>query len=106
MEEKILRFSCPSSIDSIVSENESFDSCFLRVMYHGDNRNRTRFIKESVERALPSMAYCPVVANYDAEADEIGGHDVDVVYRDDGSARLINLTEPVGVIPANPETFW
>lgn len=104
--EKILRFSCPSSITDLVSVNDSFDSCTIRVMYTGANRNGTFFSKEVVERALPTMAYCPVVTHYDVETNEIGGHDVDIAYREDGSSRLINLTEPVGVIPASPHTYW
>lgn len=40
----------------------------------------------------------PVVANYIREDDAIGGHDAAIV-RKDGSPKMVNVTQPVGVVP-------
>lgn len=95
----------PASISQIVSVNDSFDSCMLRVCYAGVNRNKTIISKEAIEKAIPTMAYCPLVANYDVASDTIGGHDVDFVDTDSG-LKMVNMTDAVGVVPENPEWRW
>ena len=100
-----MRFWYPASITQITSINDSCDSCMLSVCYAGKNRNQSNISKEAIERAIPTMAYCPIVANYDIDSDMIGGHDVDFVDTDDG-IKMVNLTDAVGVIPENPQWCW
>lgn len=99
-------FEYPAKITEITEKNESFDSCVIRVMYHGLNRKGMIIDKATVERAIPSLYYCPIVTNYDIQADTFGGHDITVVKRDDGSIRMLNLTDGIGVIPNNAEYYW
>ena len=101
-----MRFWYPASITQITSINDSFDSCILRICYAGRNRNQTFISKEAIERAIPTMSYCPLVANYDVETDEIGGHDVAFVENDKGELKMVNLTDAIGVIPENPQWCW
>jgi len=100
-----MRFWYPASITQITSINDSFDSCMLSVCYAGRNRNQSNISKEAIEKAIPTMAYCPLVANYSVESDEIGGHDVDFVETDAG-IKMVNLTDAIGVIPENPQWCW
>lgn len=95
----------PSSISDIVEQNKSFGACSIRVMYPGENRNRTSIDLEAVEKAIPTLYNCPVVCHYMVEEDRIGGHDVAFVNTDNGM-RMINLTEPVGVIPSGSQYRW
>lgn len=101
-----MRFWYPASISQITEINDSFDSALLRICYAGKNRNRSELPKNVIEDAIPTMAYCPVVANYTVESDEIGGHDVEIVRTDSGELKMVNLTDAVGVVPANPEWSW
>lgn len=94
-----------SSIIQITEQNESFDSCIIRICYTGKNRNRSSISKQAIEDAIPSLYNCPIVCNYDVSSDTIGGHDVDIVHTNNGM-RLINLTDAVGVIPSNCNYFW
>lgn len=100
-----MRFWYPASIAQITEINDSFDSCMLRVCYAGENRNKSIIPKEAIEAAIPTMAYCPLVANYDVESDTIGGHDVAFINTDDG-LKMVNLTDAVGVVPADPQWTW
>lgn len=93
-----------ASLYNIQNVNSSFASGSINVMFVGRNSNKTLFSKEAVEKALPSLYNVPIVCHYDMEADEAGGHDVDIV--EDGvdekgnkAYRTRNLTEPCGVIP-------
>lgn len=95
----------PSSIEQIVVQNESFDSCVIKICYTGKNRNRSSISRQAIEDAIPSIYNCPIVCNYNVSDDTIGGHDVEVVSTNNGM-RLINLTDAVGVIPANCKYYW
>lgn len=101
-----MRFWYPASITQITSINESFDSCMLRVCYAGRNRNQSIIPREAIEQAIPTMAYCPIVANYDVASDTIGGHDVGFVEDENEVLKMINLTDAIGVVPENPQWTW
>ena len=77
----------------------------MRVMYTGVNRNRTSIDKDAVEKAIPTLYNCPIVCHYMVEEDKIGGHDLAFIQTDNGM-RMINLTEPVGVIPSGAQYRW
>lgn len=47
----------------------------------------------------------PIVANYIREDDAIGGHDVTIV-RKNGSPKMVNVTQPVGVVPESAQWWW
>ena len=94
-----------SCIDSLVEHNSSFDKGVLRICYTGKNRNGSFIGKDVFERCMPSVYNCPVVCRYDREADEIGSHDIELVKNEDGMY-LVNLTQPVGVVPLCAKYWW
>jgi hypothetical protein len=94
-----------SSFNKLTEFNSSFDTGVLRICYVGKNRNNSFISKETFERCIPSIYNCPIVCRYDREADEIGAHDMEIVKRDDGSIKLVNVTHPVGVIPESAN-YW
>ena len=98
-------FDCASIYD-IVEVNSTFAVGTLKVMYLGDNRNGSRFSKEAVKKALPSLKNVPIVCHWDEDEGVIGGHDMTVVSDEDGNMRLKNLTEPCGVVPDHAEVFF
>ena len=79
--------------------NSSFDQGSLKVLYTGPNRNHTVISRSTVEAALPSLYNIPIVAHYDPNINQIGGHDTEVRIRADGMAELHALTVPCGVVP-------
>lgn len=95
-----------SGISSIAERNSSFDSGVLRVCYTGRNRNNSFISKETFERCMPSIYNCPIVCRYDRDADTIGSHDMELVPTDDGGLRLVNITQPVGVVPESANYWW
>lgn len=95
-----------SSIVDIVDLNPSFATGTLRIAYPGWNKNRSHIGKDVFEKCAPTIAYCPVVANYDLETDKIGGHDVDFIKDKNGDIKMINITEPLGVVPQDASWYW
>lgn len=94
-----------SSIGDFTSVNSSFAKGVLRIAYEGRNRNKSSISQESFERAIPTMYNCPVVCNYIREEDAIGGHDVEFVNKD-GKLSMVNVTQPIGVVPAGAKYWW
>lgn len=106
MSERNMRIIFSSGISGLTERNPSFDAGVLRVAYAGKNRNNSFISKETFERCMPSIYNCPVVCRYDRENDEIGSHDMELVAGDGGSMRIVNITQPVGVVPESARYWW
>lgn len=94
-----------SSISNICENNSSFDSAKIRVAYPGLNRNGSYISKETFEKCIKSIYNVPVVCNYNREDDSLGGHDIELIKSDKG-IKLVNITQPVGVVPESAEYSW
>ena len=102
--ENQLKLTYSSSVEQLCTVNSSFDAGVLKVAYVGKNRNGSSISKEAFERSIHTIYNCPIVCNYDREGDAIGSHDMEVVQKN-GEVRLVNLTQPVGVIPESAN-YW
>lgn len=103
---EVLSITYASSITDICEINSSFDHGVLRICYAGQNRNNSYIAKEDIERNLNTIYNCPIVCNYDRETDTLGGHDMALVRDADGGMRIINMTQPVGVIPESANVWF
>lgn len=103
---EVLKMTFASSLTDICEINSSFDKGILRICYTGENRNKTSISKEAIKSAIKTMYNCPVVCHYDRETDSFGGHDIEIAYDADGTPKLVNLTQPVGVIPESAKVWF
>ena len=101
----VLKVTFASSLTELCEINSSFDKAVLRVCYTGENRNKSYISKDAIVRSIKTIYNCPIVCNYDRETDSFGGHDVELVRNNDGAMRIVNLTQPVGVIPESAN-YW
>ena len=101
---RFVRFT--TAFTDIQDMNPSFALARLRIAYVGDNRNGSSIPKEVMEAAIPTLYNCPVVAHYDRATNSFGSHDVELVQEDDNHFKLINVTQPVGVVPTGAECFF
>lgn len=106
MSERQMSIVFSSGISALTEHNSSFDSGILRVCYTGKNRNNSFISKETFERCIASIYNCPIVCRYDRDTDTIGAHDIELVTDSDGGMRLVNVTQPVGVIPESARYWW
>lgn len=95
-----------SGISQMCEVNRSFDSGILRVAYTGKNRNGSSISKEAFERSIETIYNCPIVCNYNRDSDSIGSHDIELVRDSDGSLYMVNVTDPVGVVPESAKYYW
>lgn len=105
MSERNMRIVFSSGITNLVERNSSFDSGVLRVAYTGRNRNNSFIGKDTFELCMPTIYNCPIVCRYDRETDTIGAHDMELV-SDDNGMHVVNLTQPVGVVPESAKYWW
>lgn len=103
---KILSLNYESSLTNLCEINSSFDKGILRICYTGENRNCSYFSKESLEKNIKTIYNCPIVCNYSRDDDSLGGHDISVVEKEDNEFEIINLTQPVGVIPESAKVWF
>lgn len=105
METKKLKLDFEMEISDIVSLNKSFASAKCLIAYCGRNRNRSDISKEVFIQALPSLKNVPIVARYDSEKDDFGGHDIRIVSKDEG-IDIVNATIPFGVVPESAKQWF
>lgn len=106
MKGRNMRIIFSSSISDISERNSSFDSGKLRIAYTGRNRNNSFISKETYEKCISSIYNCPIVCRYDREEDTIGSHDIELVSDAEGNMRIVNVTQPVGLVPESANYWW
>ncbi len=104
--QKKMNITFESSLDNIIEVNPSFDKGILKIAYTGLNRNNSFISKETFEKEINTMFLCPVVANYSTDNNQIGSHDIALKENTNGDMEMINLTQPVGVIPQSANWYW
>jgi len=97
-------------VDAVLSfskatNDERFAPCVIKIAHAGLNQHKSVISKDVFEQNARSAYGCPIVCNYDADTDFIGGHDKAIVRTEDG-ARLINMTHPVGYVPEGSRYWW
>ena len=104
--EKKLNITYESSLTNLVSVNPSFDLGVLKVAYTGLNRNNSFISEDTFEKCIKTIYNCPIVCNYNRETDSIGSHDIEIVKDGNNSYKIINITQPVGVVPESAKYWW
>lgn len=104
--DKVLNMTYASSLTNLCEVNSSFDTGILRICYTGDNRNGSHISKKAIKKSLQTIYNCPIVCNYDRETDTLGGHDMEVVRDENGGLHIVNVTQPVGVIPESSRVWF
>lgn len=103
---QILNLQYATSLTDICKLNSSFDKATLRICYPGENRNRSYISKETLTKCVPTLFNCPLVTHYDRDTDSLGGHDIEVVKDRDDNLKIVNLTQPVGVVPSEAKVWF
>lgn len=95
-----------SGLKRFSNDDESFEKGILRVAYSGKNRNGSFISKETFEKCINTIYNKPIVCNYNRETDSIGAHDSEIVQTPNGGLKLVNVTQPVGVVPESANWWW
>lgn len=74
--------------------NDEFVKCTVSVNSYEQIANGTKFRKEAIEKALPTLNYCPVIGFFDGD---FNGHGIEYKITDEGIEEVVK-TVPFGVV--------
>lgn len=74
--------------------NDEFVKCTVSVNSYDQIANGTKFRKEAIEKALPTLNYCPVIGFFDGD---FNGHGIEYKITDEGIEEVVK-TVPFGVV--------
>lgn len=86
--------------ENVEKVNDEFTKVKIRVQGVGKNRNMSYMSKESIEKNLQTLSYCPVVGHLIEKEDGtiyMGGHDEVILLTEQG-IKFKSLTVPFGVV--------
>ena len=89
----------PSDISPLMSK------CDIKVLYVGQNRNRSCISKESATEMSKTLRGCPVVGWYREEQKDFGDHG-DQLIIDGNGARFNVLTKPYGFVAPDAKVWF
>lgn len=97
---KIQLFTSMSDLERV---NERFAKVKIRIAYAGKNRNGSYISKETFEKAIPTLKFCPVVG-YVCDDGEFDGHTEKLeIIGDEWNFK--SMTQPYGVV-TDEKPFW
>ena len=85
--------------------NPLMSSCEIKVLYVGENRNRTYISKETATEMAKTLRGAPIVGYYKEDKEDFGDHGQRVTMDDDG-IKFECLTVPYGFVAPNAEVWF
>ena len=83
-----------TSMSNFEKVNEEFVKCTIAVNSYDQVANGTKFRKEAIMEALPTINYAPVIGYF---TDDFNGHGIEYKITDDGFEQIVK-TVPFGVV--------
>ena len=90
---------------NINSINPLISKCEIKVMYVGENRNRSYITKEVATEMAKSLPGTPIVGYYSENKEDFGDHGEQMVIDGDG-IKFNCLTKPYGFVDINSKVWF
>lgn len=88
-----------TSISPLVSQ------CEIKVLYVGENRNRSYITKEVATEMAQTLPGCPIVGYYIEKKEDFGDHGEQIVIDAEG-VKFNKLTKPYGFVAPNSKVWF
>jgi len=85
--------------------NSEFTKAKAYILYYGENRNKSKISKESVESAIPTLYNVPVIAEWIEKKEDFGTHGGKIIISDKG-VEYVQTTKPYGLVPESCNARW
>ena len=105
MEFEKLKFVANIDQSSFEVLNSEFTKAKAYILYYGENKNKSRLSKETVEAAMPSLFNTPVVAEFVEKKEDFGTHGGKIIISDEG-IEFVQTTRPYGLVPESACPRW
>ena len=90
---------------NITSINPLVSKCEIKVLYVGENRNRSFITKEVATEMAQTLPGCPIVGYYIENKEDFGDHGEQVIIDAEG-VKFNKLTKPYGFIAPNTRVWF
>ena len=90
---------------NITPYNPLISQCEIKVLYIGENRNRSYISKEVATEMANSLPGCPIVGYYREDKQDFGDHGDQVVFDGDG-IHFNCLTKPYGFVAPDAKVWF
>lgn len=85
--------------------NPLMASCEIKVLYVGENRNKSYITKEVATEMAKTLRGAPIVGYFKENKDDFADHGEQVIIDDEG-IKFKSLTKPYGFVPPNAEVWF
>lgn len=90
---------------NVTPYNPLISECEIKVLYVGENRNRSYITKEVATEMANSLPGCPIVGYYKEEKEDFGDHGDRVIIDGDG-IKFECLTQPYGFVAPDAKVWF
>ena len=90
---------------NITSINPLVSKCEIKVMYVGENRNRSLISKEVATEMAQTLPGCPIVGYYIDSKEDFGDHGDQMIIDAEG-VKFKKLTKPYGFVAPNSRVWF
>ena len=90
---------------NITSISPLVSKCEIKVMYVGENRNRSFITKEVATEMAQTLPGCPIVGYYIENKEDFGDHGDQVIIDAEG-VKFKKLTKPYGFVAPNSKVWF
>ena len=104
MNKSISTLSSPEFIN-IHSVSPMISKCEIKVLYVGQNRNRSSISKEVAEQMAQTLPGCPIVGYYIENKEDFGDHGDQMIIDGEG-VHFKKLTKPYGFVPLDAKVWF
>ena len=95
----------PEFINMTSTPNPLISKCEIKVLYVGENRNRSYITKEVATEMAQTLPGTPIVGYYNEKKGDFGDHGEQMVIDGDG-IKFNCLTKPYGFVPIDTKTWF
>lgn len=85
--------------------NPLMASCEIKVLYVGENRNKSYITKEVATEMAKTLRGAPIVGYFKENKDDFADHGEQVIIDDEG-VKFKSMTKPYGFVPPNAEVWF
>ena len=85
--------------------NPLMSSCDIKVLYLGENRNRSYISKQAATQMAKTLRGAPIVGYFKKEKDDFRDHGQEVIFNSDGIT-INTLTKPYGFVSPDAKVWF
>ena len=90
---------------NITSVNPLISKCEIKVLYLGENRNKSYIDKSAAVAIGKTLPGSPIVGYYKQNNQDFSDHGQQIIFDDEGM-KINDLTRPYGFVPTNAEVWF